>query len=129
MKGEPYPYVVPLSYGFELQNDRNEIRIYIHGAIEGFKNDLLARDNRVCVEFDIFHRNTLTDMNITTEYESVIGFGKAVLAGGDEAIKGLDLILAHCGFAGFEYDHAVADVTRVYRVELYEVIGKRWFVK
>jgi hypothetical protein len=68
-------------------------------------------------------------MNITTEYESVIGFGKAVLAGGDEAIKGLDLILAHCGFAGFEYDHAVADVTRVYRVELYEVIGKRWFVK
>ena len=130
INGAPYPYVVPLSYGFEVQSDRGgEIWLYVHGAKDGFKHELLAWNNRVCAEFDIFHRYTLTETSVTTEYESVIGFGKAVLIGGNETIKGLGLILKHCGFEGFEYDHTVADVVSVLRIELYEVTGKRRFVE
>ena len=126
IKGDPYPYVVPLSYGFEVHDGK--IRLYFHGAKEGFKHDLLAHDNRVCAEFDIFHRYAPTERSFTTEYESVIGFGRAVPVDGPDSTKGLDLILAHCGFAGFGYDPAATKVTQVWKIELYEVKGKKLFV-
>ena len=49
----PCPYVVPLSFGFEAAGGR--ITLYFHGAMEGLKHELIARDPHVCVEADIFH--------------------------------------------------------------------------
>ena len=47
MTGESGPYVVPVSFGFEVVDDK--ITLYFHGSKEGMKHDLLARDSRVCV--------------------------------------------------------------------------------
>ncbi|MDR0916408.1 MAG: pyridoxamine 5'-phosphate oxidase family protein [Oscillospiraceae bacterium] len=120
---EPYPYIVPLSFGMETAGGR--ITLYIHGSTVGLKHDLIARDNRVCVEADIFHGYAEVPASVTTEYESVIGYGTAVLVTGDDAAHGLDLLLTHCGFDGFEYDGAVLDHTSVYKIELESVTGKR----
>lgn len=53
------PYVVPLSYGFELntqveQNNKsvNKLTLYFHCAKEGRKMELLQKNNKVC--FTIF---------------------------------------------------------------------------
>jgi nitroimidazol reductase NimA-like FMN-containing flavoprotein (pyridoxamine 5'-phosphate oxidase superfamily) len=123
MHGEEYPYVVPLSYGFEAADGR--ITLYVHGAKEGFKHGLLKANPRVCAEADILHRYAEVNGTVTAEYESFIGFGTAVLAEGEEAIKGLDLLLAHCGYGGFEYDKAVMNVTAVYKIVLDSFTGKR----
>jgi hypothetical protein len=66
--------------------------------------------------------------SVTAEYESVIGFGVCELVTGDEAARGLDLLLTHCGFDGFAYDRAALDFTAVYRIILENVTGKRRFV-
>ncbi|MDR0861332.1 MAG: pyridoxamine 5'-phosphate oxidase family protein [Oscillospiraceae bacterium] len=124
---EPYPYIVPLSFGFEVANGK--IVLYFHGAKEGLKHELIAKNPRVCVEADMFRNYAEVPKSITVEYESVIGFGICELVGGDEAARGLDLLLTHCGFDGFAYDHAVLDVTAVYRVTLESVTGKRRFVQ
>ncbi|MDR0905558.1 MAG: pyridoxamine 5'-phosphate oxidase family protein [Oscillospiraceae bacterium] len=123
---EPYPYVVPLSFGFEVAGGK--IALYFHGAKEGLKHELIAENPRVCVEADVFRGYAEVEKSVTTEYESVIGFGVCELVGGDVAARGLDLLLTHCGFEGFAYDREVLDVTAVYKVTLERVTGKRRFV-
>ena len=126
LHNEPYPYVVPVAYGFGASEGR--ITIYFHGAKEGLKHVLIAENNNVCVETDKFYRNVEESGSITTEYESVIGFGKAALATGEEAVKGVGLLLDHSGFAGYEYDRAALDATWVYKIELDSFTGKRRFI-
>lgn len=126
LHADPYPYVVPLSFGFEAVCGK--ITLYFHGAKEGLKHDLIAQNPCVCVETDIFHRYAEVPGSVTTEYESFIGFGKAERMSGEEAAKGLDLLLTHCGYEGFSYDHAVLGITWIYRIELVSFTGKRRFV-
>ncbi len=120
---EPYPYVVPLSYGFETVDAK--IILYFHGATEGFKHDLLRANPNVCAETDIFRRYTSIGDSITTEYESFIGFGRAVLVHGEEAIKGMDLLLTHCGYENFPYDKSALDYVSIYKIELASYRAKR----
>jgi nitroimidazol reductase NimA-like FMN-containing flavoprotein (pyridoxamine 5'-phosphate oxidase superfamily) len=123
---EPYPYVVPLSFGIETVDDI--ITLYFHGATEGLKHDLIRANPNVCVEASIFHRYAETEVSVTTEYESVIGFGKAELLRDDAAAHGLDLLLTHCNFDGFEYTRKVLERTAVYKIVLESFTGKRRFV-
>jgi len=121
--GEEYPYVVPLSFGYEVA--KGKIILYVHGAQEGLKHDLIAINNKVCAEADICHRFADTGRGVTTVYESVIGFGTAEKIFGEEAAKGLDLLLSHCGFAGYQYDKEVLNILTVYKITLDSVTGKR----
>ena len=121
--GDEYPYIVPLSYGLDTSDGR--IVLYFHGAKEGLKHDLLAKNNHVCVETDIFYRYEPTGKgSATTIYESVIGFGIAETVTGEEAIKGMDLLIARCGFDSFEYDKAAMNWTRMIKITLTEFSGK-----
>ena len=123
----PYPYVVPLSFGLEICD--GQIVIYVHGAKEGLKHTLLDKNNHVCVEADIFHRYAETGTGeLTTEYESVIGFGTAEVVHGEDAVKGLDLICTHCGYNGHVYDTARLTYMRIYKITLSSITGKRRFV-
>jgi nitroimidazol reductase NimA-like FMN-containing flavoprotein (pyridoxamine 5'-phosphate oxidase superfamily) len=152
LNGEEYPYVVPLSFGFEAED--GEIIIYVHGAKEGKKHDLIAKDDRVCVEAGIFHQFVAKEGkkhdfiakddrvcveasifhrfvesprggSFTTEYESFIGFGKAVAAEGGEALKGLNLICEHAGFGNFDCGETALNAARVYKIEIEKFTGKR----
>ena len=42
---EPHPYTVPLSYGFEINDDG--LILYFHGAAEGHKADLMAKNPHI----------------------------------------------------------------------------------
>ncbi|MCL2616172.1 MAG: pyridoxamine 5'-phosphate oxidase family protein [Defluviitaleaceae bacterium] len=124
INGDPFPYVVPLSFGFE--DVGGEITVYIHGAKEGFKHNLLQANNHVCVEASIFHKYTPTPKGgLTTLYESVIARGTAEIIEGDEAVKGLDIICSHCGYHGFEYNTAALNHMLLYKIPLSSVTGKR----
>jgi len=120
---DPYPYVVPLSFGFETEDRR--LALYFHGATEGLKHELLARNPHVCVEADIFHGYAETPLSITTMYESFIGFGTCVRVSGEEAVHGMDLLLERCGYAGYAYDLAELKRTGVYKITLERFTGKR----
>ncbi|MDR0523982.1 MAG: pyridoxamine 5'-phosphate oxidase family protein [Candidatus Methanoplasma sp.] len=127
LRGDEHPYVVPMSFGMEATGGR--IAIYVHGAKEGLKSDLIARDPRVCIEADIFHGNIETAgggrRGVSTVYESVIGFGECERVHGAEAARGLGLILAHSGFEGFDYDRGAAESAAVWKISLDRVSGKR----
>ncbi len=127
INGGDYPYVVALSFGYEIRDEK--ISIYFHGAKDGEKHERLEKDNRVCVEASRFLGYKLSGHDATTEFESVVGFGKAYLTEGEEMKKGLKLVLDHCTFTDFEYNPAILKVMKIYRIDLETVTGKRRIVK
>ena len=124
LQGEEYPYVVPLSFGWELVD--GTIYIYFHGAKEGWKHDLIAKNNRVCVEADRFICYAGDENSATTRYESIIGFGTVAVCDYETSIRGIELLMAHCGFPGYRGDQCIRKGhTKVYRITLNTVTGKR----
>lgn len=121
--GDPYPYIVPLSFGYEIRDGR--VSIFVHGAKEGLKHDLISMNNKVCLEADIFHRYASTGHGVTTEYESIIGFGLIEKAGHEDSVRGLDLLMNHCGAEGFSARQCVSlGITTVYKITLERITGK-----
>lgn len=70
-----FPYVVPLSFGFEMTD--THLNVYTHFMKVGKMVSLLKKDPRVCVEFSIF--NDFPDKKYKGhyhDYRSVIAKGK-----------------------------------------------------
>ncbi len=120
------PYIVPLNFGMEARDGK--ISLYVHGAKEGRKHDLIAKSPRVCVEGDLCHGFVDNGRGgITCDYESFIGYGDCALVTGEEAEKGIALLMAHCGHPEFSCPPQVMDITSVYKITLDEISGKRRF--
>ena len=64
MHDEPYPYIVPVSFGMEVIDGK--AIVYFHCAQQGMKLDLLRANPCVCVEGDIFIKVESTPHGITT---------------------------------------------------------------
>lgn len=122
---EKYPYVVPLSFGWEVTGGR--LYIYFHCAKEGKKADLIAENNAVCFECDILNRYVKTEKSVTADYLSVIGFGYAERVTGDDAEHGIKLLLSHCGEEGSAKDCVLSDLVAVYKITVEEITGKKRF--
>lgn len=118
------PYVVPLSFGYEVTEEK-KIQIYVHGASEGRKIDLLQKSGKVCVEFDRFFRYDQFSHGITARYESLIGFGQAEEVTGEEKIHGLNLLNSHCGYVFDAESCPSLDHTKCFRITLDSISGKR----
>lgn len=128
LQGEEYPYVVPLSFGYEVTAGE-KIVIYVHGAGEGYKHELIARNNHVCVEADLLRGYRAHGKSVTADYKSVIGFGIAErVEDFDEKVKGLQLLLDHCRMEGYSAkDCALHPLTTVLKITLTKVTGKQRF--
>jgi uncharacterized protein len=116
------PYIVPMSYGYR---DR---RIYFHCAREGRKIDILKSNDRVCIEVDIDARVIPGEAPCrwTAKYKSVIGFGRARIIDDEKKKKaGLDVIMAHYGGSGGDYDEKSLQRTSLIEVVLESMTGKQ----
>jgi nitroimidazol reductase NimA-like FMN-containing flavoprotein (pyridoxamine 5'-phosphate oxidase superfamily) len=117
------PYVVPVSFGFDGE------AVFFHTANEGKKIDMMTANPRVCVQFE---RNIklVTDDNDpcswTFNFESVIGFGTVVeLVSDEEKAHGLNRIMQHYSKRDWSYGGPRLRATRVWRVDLEVLTGKR----
>ncbi|MGN1372746.1 MAG: pyridoxamine 5'-phosphate oxidase family protein [Candidatus Coproplasma sp.] len=127
LQSEGYPYVVPLSFGWEVKEGKLEI--YFHCAKEGKKLDLIAGCDRVCVEADILNGYKATERGVTADYESVIGFGTAKEVTGDDAVHGIKLLLDHCGIEGYSPENCVLmGIVAVYKITVENITGKKRFL-
>lgn len=124
MYGDKYPYVVPVSFGMEILNEKPVL--YFHCAKQGLKTEYIEKNPNVCVEADTFFKVQKTEHGITTRYESVIGFGKCEeVKTQAEIIKGLQLILEHYGQTDYPLNRCKGIVNvKIYKIELEEFTGK-----
>lgn len=123
--GDQFPYVVPMSFGYEIIEGK--IVIYFHGAKIGKKVDLLDKCKKVCVEADEFIRYDELDVVITTRYKSIIGYGEVEeLLSDEDKVRALNAISVHCGY--MKYDSSICKSlknTRCFKIILDEITGKK----
>lgn len=121
---ENVPYILPVNFGMEPDG----MTLYIHGAMEGTKYAVIARDNRASFELDCGHELVLIpeNGNCTMNYESVIGWGY-IDELTEEADKrhALKRIMAHYREEDFPYSEAVIPRTRILRLKVQERTAKR----
>ena len=126
IKDEPYPYIVPMNYGTEI--DEEQIIFYFHSAIEGRKIDLIKKSNKVGFEIDR-NQGLVCDTekgSCSMLYECVIGNGEIVFLNGDEKIKALRQILQHHGRGeDFPIIEAMVEKTICFKLVVNEVTGKK----
>lgn len=124
---EPYPYIVPVNFGFEVEG--KGIILYIHGAKQGAKHALLQKNNRVSFEMDCAHRliqpTGEESCTASMAYESVIGQGELTLLGEEEKAHALRVILAHYQITAGEFHPVHFANTAVYRMKCSACTAKR----
>lgn len=121
--GHGQPYGVPLNYVM-LNNC-----IYFHCALDGHKLDNLAANPRV--SFCIVGRTNVLPAEFSTEFESVIIFGRASVIDGEERYRALNGLLEKYSpdflAEGSAYIEKFDSQTRVVRVKIETMTGKSKF--
>ena len=116
-------YIVPLNFGFEYDEER--FVLYFHGAKEGRKIDLIAKNPCVGFEMDTNHEiyaksNNETACAYTARFQSVIGTGKiSMVCDDDEKKHGLLLIMEHTTQkCAWSFDGKMLNVVAVFKLEV-----------
>ena len=117
------PYVVPISFGYDGK------ALFIHTAKRGRKIEFIENNSRVCFELEA-NVALKTDegdaCQWTFEFESVIGYGTIIeLDSAEEKSRGLNQIMLHYSGREWEIDKAATATTRVWRIDIESVTGKR----
>lgn len=110
------PYVLPLNYGYELEE--NCLRLYFHSAVSGRKIDILKNNPDVFCEIASEHGVYGEGEEACVygyHFASVMGEGKAeILKEHDEKLTALERIMERqTGRAGYVYEMALDKVAVV----------------
>lgn len=119
-----YPYLLPLNFG--MGEADGVLYLYFHGAAEGTKYDLIARDCRTSFEMDCSHRVVAGPdaCSWTMEYESVIGAGRLELLTPAQAPEALPVIMEHYGGSGLPFNEALLKRTAILRLTVERMTAK-----
>ena len=121
---QPAPYLLPVNFGMEPDG----MTLYVHGAMEGTKYDLLAKNDQVGFEMECTSGLVLDEAShsCTMNYESVMGWGiVSEVTDLDGKLHALDCIMRQYHSEDFYYDPAVAERTRILCLKIQERTGKR----
>ena len=121
---QPAPYLLPVNFGMEPDG----MTLYVHGAMEGTKYDLLAKNDQVGFEMECTSGLVLDEAShsCTMNYESVMGWGTvSEVTDLDGKLHALDCIMRQYHSEDFYYDPAVAGWTRILCLKIQERTGKR----
>ena len=120
---ENEPYIVPLSFGYDGS------ALYFHTAQDGKKIDCIRANPRVCFEFErnveVVEHPTQAHL-WTFAYESVIGYGVVdEITGEREKLDALNQIMLQYSGRRWDIASAAARATRVWRLAIESMTGKR----
>lgn len=115
-----YPYGVPISYVFFDDS------IYFHCAVKGHKVDNILSNNKV--SFCVVGQTKILPKEFSTNYESVIVFGKAIEVYDNEKNKALLEIInkysAEYIEQGKEYIERASKAVKVIKISIEHMTGK-----
>ena len=116
------PYIVPLSFGYKDKT------LYFHSAATGKKIDIIRKNPRVCFEFDINSAiiKAKDACNWGMKYQSVIGYGKAVLLQNtDEKREALKIIMSQYSDEQYHFIDKKIQKTAVIKVEIEDMTDRQ----
>lgn len=111
------PYVVPMNYGYTLED--SELCIYLHGATVGRKLDIIKTNPKVFFEMecDVTPFEGKVACQYGTTYASVMGLGTAeVLTDVNEKIDGLTKFMKTQTGKDFTFDEKMVSIVSVIKI-------------
>lgn len=121
MRDGDRPYIVPMCFGY------HEDTLFFHGALKSRKYDLLRRYPVVCFEFDHLAEPlpAAKPCDWDMRYQSVVGFGRAVMIEAREAKRqALEIIAAQYAPGPHRFSDRKIDATGVFKVVIDAMTGK-----
>ena len=120
------PYIVPMNYGFTMEDGK--LTIYLHGATEGKKLDLIRANPKVffSIESDII---AFSGGNIAcqygTSYSSVMGKGIAeILEAPEDKMSGLTRFMKTQTGIDFEFNERLVSAVSVIKITVTSFTAK-----
>ena len=117
-KGNDEVYIVPLNYGYIVEND--QYIFYMHGGKKGRKFELTKDGPKVGFEIDGHYELMRDDVACkhTAKYQSIIGNGKIELINNiEDKKKAISIIMEHAtGKTGFEYNQKMLEALGIYKL-------------
>ena len=116
------PYIVPLSFGYKDKT------LYFHSAAKGKKIDIIRKNPRVCFEIDINSKIIKAEdaCNWGMKYQSVIGYGKAVLLQNtDEKREALKIIMSQYSDEQYHFVDKEIQKAAVIKLEIEDMTGRQ----
>ena len=120
------PYVVPMNYGYTLED--GELCIYLHGATVGRKIDIINKNPKVFFEMecDVTPFEGKIACQYGTTYASVMGKGKAeVLDNVNDKIDGLSKFMKTQTGKDFTFDERMVSIVSVIKITSKEFTAKK----
>jgi uncharacterized protein len=122
------PYVVPLSFGYTLEN--NQLTLFFHSARTGRKLDILKNNPGVCFEISFEGKMGFIEnpdpCNSGFYFESIIGFGRVEFI---EEVRpkctALTLLMKHQSGKDFVFTEKQANSVCAFKVVSTDFTGKR----
>ena len=126
MVDEGYPYVIPLNYAYELEE--NTLTLYFHCAKEGRKINILHQNNNVCFEMCIEGAPVNAHINPCNSgyyFSSILGFGKVeFISETSEKKRILSLLLKHQANLDVTFNEAQASSVCIFKIATQDFTGK-----
>ncbi len=125
---ESFPYIVPLHYGYEYEEDTQKLIFYMHGSREGHKLDLIQKNPNACIELECDIELVSGGDNpckYSSAYASLIGKGYVeIIEDIYEKIKGLQLLMENQTGRKFDINEKMASSVSVIKVSMPEFTAK-----
>ena len=123
------PYVVPLNYGVVKDSADGHYIIYLHGAHEGRKLDIIRKNPNCCftMECNVAPFEGRMACQYGTVYECAMGFGKVKIV--EDPQEKMDALVAlmktQTGKDDFQFDERMVSIVTVMRIDVEELTAKR----
>lgn len=120
------PYVVPMNYGYTLEE--GVLSIYLHGATVGRKIDIIKKNPKVFFEMecDIVPFEGKVACQYGTTYASVMGLGTAeILENPSEKIEGMTKLMKTQTGKDFSFDERMVSIVSVIKITCTEFTAKK----
>ena len=120
------PYVVPLNYGYTMEED--QLTLYLHGALKGRKIDVMRKNPKVFFEMncDVVPFDGKIACQFGTSYSSIMGRGEAeILEDVEEKKAGLSLFMKGQTGMDFEFTDKMVSAVSVIRIKVKDYTAKK----
>ncbi|SOC03908.1 pyridoxamine 5'-phosphate oxidase family protein [Pseudobutyrivibrio ruminis] len=126
---EGIPYVVPMNYGVTKDEADGHYVIYLHGAHEGKKLDIIRKNPNCCfsLERNVEPFEGRLACQYGMVYESIMGFGQITIV--DEPVEKMAALTAlmktQTGKDDFQFDERMVSIVTVFRIDVEELTAKQ----
>ena len=120
------PYIVSMNYGYTMEDGK--LVLYVHGAAEGYKLDVIRKNPTCCFEMEcgVQPFEGAVACQYGTAYQSLMGRGTAVIVDDvSEKQRAMTILMKTQTGKDFSFEERLVSIVSVIRIDVTEYTAKK----